>query len=276
MDYAIRIFKKSISLFIVQVLIFNFFLYPEAGKGWNIRKSHHFLVYYKSADNSFLNRLIQKAEDGYRNITEEFGFFRDEPWVWKARAEIYVYDNKEAYIRNTNMPEWSGGCARPLEKKIYTYAEAYQFIKYTLAHELAHLIFTEFVEKKKVPLWLDEGVAVYIEKENDWYSLKNQMAHILSRSEQIPFEEILEAEFSNLDRERDPSEELSADNYVKKFYLESWSIVYFLIKKYGKDEFRQLVRNIRQGLGFNDSFFRTYRSLKDMEEFKEKWKEYYR
>src|SRR3989338_3753139 len=100
---------RGIKLFIL-LLFIPLSLLAEEGD-WKLFKSTHFLVYYKSASQDSLNRLSQRAEEYYTDITEELCFNRFNFWTWEDRAKIYLFDTQGEYMRATGTPEWSGGQA---------------------------------------------------------------------------------------------------------------------------------------------------------------------
>ena len=274
MVYSKIFLRKDIVLFlgVFLFLVSNSFAEQE----WKIQKSTHFIVYYNNCSDSFLYRLIDRAETVYREITQELRFFRDEPWLWDKRALVYVFDKKEDYIDYTDMPSWSTGCARPFEKTIYTYSESYEFFQHTLTHELAHLIFREFIGKVSIPLWLDEGVAVYLERLEESSSMKIASARLAREGLYMPFNQFLKLNFKDLDNQANIQQDSQEFNAVGRFYLQSFSIVYFLIKEYDQYKFTQLLRKLKEKKGFEEAFLSTYRAFKNIEEFERQWIRFYR
>ncbi len=274
MDKFKRIFPKNLKIYLVTIIVFSFFSQVYS-QDWKKQESNHFVIYYNNASQKFLDRVLERAESCYRKVAQELGYFREDPWLRSKKALIYVFDNKEKYLDETGMPEWSQGSSLPLEKRINTYAGAYPFLDYTIIHEVTHIIFAEFLGNKRAPLWLEEGVAVFMERRDSALKLKEKMADLIRKDNYIPFEKILSLDFDGLDKERNPSEEIQAISFVEKFYLQSWSMVYFLITQYDIFEFRELVGNLRESRGFKESFLRTYRNFIDLEEFENKWREFY-
>jgi len=274
MEYPKRFLRRNIAA--LAVILFGFVFYSFTEEEWKIRKSTHFIVRYKNCSDSFLYKLVDQAEDAYREVTQELRFFRDEPWLWDKRALIYVFDTKDDYLSHTQMPAWSTGCARPFEKTVYTYSESYEFFKYTLTHELAHLIFREFVGKVSIPLWLDEGVAVYMERRRESSSMEPGVRKLVRENLYIPFNEFLYLNFEDLDKQRGPDKELRGLDFVGRYYLQSFSIVYFLIQKYDNYKFTRLLRKLKSGKGVNEAFLDTYGAFRDIEDFEEQWRKFYR
>lgn len=275
MDRFCEFFKKNIRIILAILLSVVFVQKVYSEKEWAIEESQHFIVYYKNASDMFLNRLIERAEGCYRDIAEEFGFFRRNPWLWEDRAEIYVYDTREEYLSETGMSAWSSGCARPRIKEVYTYSGSGRFLDYTIIHELTHLIFSEFTGGVDLPLWFEEGAAVYMERKGEAHKLKSKIKQVLERNKFIPLADLMGLASVDLDKERDAFDLPVGDNYIELFYLESWSVVYFLIKEYDIYEFKQLVRNLKAGRSFKDSVLRTYRDFRSLKELEKEWKSYY-
>lgn len=238
-----------------------------------IRKSAHFIIKYKECAKKFLDKLVERVEDGYREITQKLGFFREEPWLWENRAEIYIYNSREEYLQFTGMPSWSSGCAQPLKKLIYTYCGSYDFFNSTLDHELTHLIFREYIKDAIIPLWLDEGVAMYIEVGRDFQFLVRKIKGFILSNSYIPCEELFKIEREDLGM--GGAEASWRNSNVEKFYLQSLSLVYFLLERYGKYKFKLLCRTLRRGGNFNQVFFKTYRAIKDIKDLERQWKEFY-
>ena len=270
-----RFFKRNTLVYLVIFTICGNFL-VQAEQDWRTRNSHHFIVYYKNSSHRFLDRLINKAEDSYRTITQDLGFSRDEPWVWKKRALIYVYDTKDEYLENSDRPEWSVGFARPCEKTVYTYSDSYDFLKDVLVHELTHLILREFIGSAKVPLWFEEGVATYMERKKDASTHVSKMRTLVKEARFIGFDDFLRLKMEDMGGERNLHDALQGQNLVERFYLQSFSVIYFLFEEYKKYKFLDLLRKIKKEGSFDGAFFKVYRVFRDEKDLERQWVEFYR
>jgi len=219
---------------------------------WKVFKSTHFLVYYQNAKEPVLNEVALKAEDCYNKITDDLGFRRFDFWTWDNRAKIYLFDNQQNYMQETNEPEWSAGQAQINSTLIQTFITAQGFLDSVLPHELGHIIFREMVgfNNPAIPLWLDEGVACYQQEENSF--VKEDLANKIKQGNFIKFNDL--NNFSSLG--------LQSTDTVTLFYTQSYSLVKFLIAEFGKDKFvlfcqdlrdrRELTRALRLVYGFNN------------------------
>ena len=198
------------------------------------------------------------------SITEELGFTRFQGfWTWDNRAKIYLFKDVLEYQKATNQPRWSGAQANVITREIYTYINMKDFFEVILPHELGHIIFREFIGfKRNLPLWLDEGVVSYLEKNQ-----KNErlmMAKVLIKTASfMPLDELGKVHRYNMTTLTTP----------EFFYAEATSIVDFLILTYNKErflEFCRRLRDLRDDQDWKVALFETYdfESLSDMNE---KW-----
>jgi len=226
-------------------------------------RSKHFIVRYdKAVDKSFIKDIIDAAEDYYDEIAGNMGLRRFNYWLWDERAQIYIYANRDQYIKETKQPEWSGGCADYYNKKLWTYPHARGFFDSILPHELGHIMFREMVGfKRRVPLWLDEGVASYQEKSKRYAALEI-VRNALAEDKLLSINELEEI--------RNPND-LKDNENVELFYAEAVSIVYFLISEYSKEKFVSLCRYLKENMTLNNALRRTYYSIRHIEDLNKKW-----
>jgi hypothetical protein len=233
---------------------------------WDTQKSTHFIVYYQEAPPACVEELINKAEGYYSTITEELGFTRYEGfWTWDNRARIYLFKDKTDYQKATDQPVWSGGETNVITREIYTYIDMKDFFRVLLPHELGHIIFREFIGyKRKLPLWLDEGVASFLEKEQRAERLAIAKG-IVKTSAFMSLEEL-----SRIDRKGIIMPAL--------FYAEAASTIEFLFEVYGKDkfvEFCRCLKDLRQDQPWEEALRSVY-GFKDVADMDAKWEEYLR
>ncbi|MFA5319919.1 MAG: hypothetical protein WBE75_02905 [Candidatus Omnitrophota bacterium] len=229
---------------------------------WQVRKSVHFKVYYKSDPEHYVDSVIERAEDYYDSITEKLGFRRFNYWTWDNACTINLYSSREDYLRSTNHPEWSGGSANIRKRSIDTFFHASDFLETTLPHEMTHLIFREFVGYDRwLPLWLDEGIACSQEKEGGQYVA---IARVLVKTNMfIKLDKLTEITKSGL-------------FMPEVFYAESAAVVEFLLQQYGGEKFIDFCRALRDNKLNKDwkSFFIEIYGFKNIPEMGERWKAY--
>ena len=200
-----------------------------ADDGWEELKGDHFIVYYQG-HKRFARQVLRKAEYYYDRIARDLGYARYENfWKWERRCKVFIYPDQETYVRGTGQPSWSIGSAHYGRKEVLSYSGCRAFIEETLPHEIAHLIFRDFVGfESDIPLWLDEGVAQRQEpskqKVVDYYVWQ------LARQKKLwSMERLTRANHGAI---QDPDD-------ARTFYIQAASVVSFLIDRHGASSFIQ-------------------------------------
>ncbi len=254
--------KKAILLLFFFVGLTSSVLAEEQEK-WKESRSSHFLIYYNQAPEDFVKNVALSAEEEYETIAQNLGFTRYEGWTWDQRAQIYIYDDQEHYMGARNI-SWSHGMALVKEKVIRTFPTAAGFFDSILPHELGHIIFREFVGyKSKIPLWLDEGVAMYQEKAKRWGANK-LVTKALADGKFLPLKELSQIILS------DNSDQAT----VELFYAEAASIVYFMMTELGDYRFVNFCRQLKEGCRLDDAIHRAYARFENMNDLNDAWVKY--
>ncbi len=152
-------FRRTL-LHCISALFLLLILTPARAEQWQVLNSDHFIVHFLS-DEQFARDVLDKSEIYYNDIATQLGYPRySEFWLWDKRVKIFIYADHRSYLNATGQPDWSQGMADYRQKRISSYVWSSGFLESLLPHEIAHLIFRDFVGfKGEVPVWLDEGVA---------------------------------------------------------------------------------------------------------------------
>ncbi len=224
---------------------------------WNIKKSKHFIIYYREDPTSYINQVSRKAEHYYKSITDYLGLRRFKFWTWDKRCKIYLYPGRQEYLSKTSSVSWSQGGVHVVRKEIASYVHEEEFLDYVLPHEMGHIIFREMIGfDKKLPLWLDEAVAVLQEKDRRSYLAIARK--LVKEGSYIPLDEL-----SGIRNYKSIDEQTV-------FYSESASIIDFLLNEFGRDDFVIFCRRLRDGEEWEKALLRTYR-FEDLKELQEAW-----
>lgn len=242
-------------LYYIVLVIFVFLVLPEyaAGQDWQVKNSRHFIIYHKGISAPYLNQLITRAENYYRSITGNLGFKRFDFWSWDNRCKIFLYPDSASYLKATGSIAWSRAHVYVVERRIITYAGQEGFLETILPHEMAHIIFREMVGfDKKLPIWLDEGVAILAESDSSQRLLFAKNA--VSEGRHISLREL--SDIRNYS---------SIEPYI--FYSQAASIVNFLLARYGRNNFVRFCRELRDRDDWQDALKKVYKfnSLDDLE-----------
>jgi len=227
-----------------------------------VQKSEHFVVYFKNAPDYFVKSVIKEAEAIYRQTTYSLGFTRYKGWIASSRVSIYAYDDAGDYSRATGLP-WSGASVSIPQRKIMTFPSANGFFDSTLPHELGHIIFRDFVgHRARVPLWLEEGVAVYQERAGRLGADRAVQASLRDGTF-IPLENLGLMHLSHA----------TPRDRVNLVYAESASVVAYMIDELETYRFVRLCRELKEGGSFERALNKAYMKFKKISDLEKAWKD---
>lgn len=238
-----------------------------SAQAWQEKTSTHFRVFYQQ-DSAFAAAVLTSAEAYYHQIRLDLGLthvvHRDQvPWLWEKRCQIYLYPHRQAYVQATRAPLWSAGFVRYQQRTIYSFLGAASFLEQTLPHELAHLLFREFVgfENRLVPRWLDEGVAQYAEvgrRAEAWGRMQTWLAQDLY----IPLDQLNRLRLGH-----------ASGGTAHLFYTQSATLVHFLLAAYGPRRFLEFCSNLRDGYSVERALsFATSGRLTSLSALEDAWR----
>lgn len=251
---------------IISVLLISTFLIisasaEETSSPWQIEKSQHFIINYQEAPTGFISELIYRAENYYNSIIDDLGYLRFDFWSWDNRAKVFLYKDSDEFHKNTDRLSWSGAIVSVSSRTIQSFIGQPGFFDSILPHEMAHIIFREFVGGRiLLPLWIDEGVAC------------SQEASYLAGRMQIAKNLVLQNNYLKLE-ELFGIYKLGNDIQPQLFYSQSASIVVFLIRRYGKESFLDFSRKLRDGVQWQKALFSVYR-FETLDEMESSWKSF--
>lgn len=237
----------------------------EPASPWEEYKSAHFLVQHRG-DAAFAQDVARRAESEYDRITRDLGFTRHSGfWLWERRVRIDIHATREAYRAATGAPAWSAGRAEYVDRSIATFSGSTGFVESVLPHEVAHLVFREFIgADRPLPLWLDEGVA-------QWEDLSNRetvmaMARTLRRQDHL----LSIAQLTGIEIRHG-----STLRQAASFYAQAASLVGFMIERHGSDAFREFCGHLRDGSSLEDALRFTYpHTIRNLETLERGWRAY--
>jgi hypothetical protein len=230
---------------------------------WREEKSEHFIVAYQNVPLSFVKEVVQAAEEHYRQTMTTLGFTRYKGWTWDERVRIAIYDSKDAYTASSHYA-WSGGQVDPKGKEIVTFPSESGFFDTLLPHELGHIIFREGVGfHNNIPLWLEEGVAMYQERARR-LGADDDVRRLIAEDAYIPLKDLDQMVL------RSATDRAAVD----AFYTEAASLVGFLINKYEIYRFARLCGDLRDGQRFEWALKKAYMEFPDLAALERAWRRY--
>lgn len=254
-----------------KIIFFSLLLNPASVNAKDLKElySDHFIVLSnKTVDQQYLDKVKDMAEYFYKTITQEFKFIRNEPWLWRNRAKIFIAKDRDEYVNKYSCPQWSNACVDYEGKTIFTYPQQKEF-SLILSHELTHIIFREYLGKKQLPLWLDEGMSVYMEQKYEKKTSGDKLVllkKIISEDKYIKFDELNKLDLMAL--------KSKPKDYVDIFYLESFSIINFLVKKWSRYKLDDFFKFLKDGYPANEALCKAY-NLRTTKELEKQWMKFY-
>ncbi|MGE0269183.1 MAG: peptidase MA family metallohydrolase [Candidatus Omnitrophota bacterium] len=231
---------------------------------WKELRGKHVVVYYNNAPKDFVDAVEEATETYYNNISKNLGFGRTQNWSYENRVKIYIYDSSEDYVYAGKQAGWSHGSASPTQKKIRTFPTAHGFFDSTLPHELGHIVFRDFVGyKTNIPLWFEEGVAMYAERAKRFGS-HDVVRQAMHNGRFMPLDELTMIGLTPVTDEA----------VISLFYAESASVVKYLIDEHGKAKFVRFCRKLKEGSPFNWALDSVYVRFKDINKLNDSWERY--
>ncbi len=211
---------------------------------WKTVQNGDFLrLHYYKGNQAFIDALSQAAANGLQFNETQSGLKADSP------IDLYIYGNTED-MKDAILYEasWTGGQAFPDQNIVIigiSPAEV-DWGKTTIVHELTHVLVGHltFSCLGDVPTWLNEGLAMYSEGPLD-AQFKEPLDIAMEENNLLGIN-LLGAGFSELSDKANLS------------YGESYSIVNFLIERFGQQKMIDLLQTFKLGATPDEALMQTY------------------
>ena len=168
--------------------------------------------------------------------------------VKPSKILVMLFADKNSYHDFTHLPSWSGASSDLQADTMYV-IEGGSFYPLSV-HELTHLYFDGYFLPTISPLWLSEGIAVYMQiyeskQKPSWidHSLRRVVAGDI-----IPLEEMTATE--NLDSYDTEQAEL--------WYTQAYSLVDYLLNTRSRDEFYKFCNELKNETPLHQALYHAY------------------
>ncbi|MDI6735081.1 MAG: peptidase MA family metallohydrolase [bacterium] len=224
----------------------------------------HFVIY---CNDKILAEDIAARVEGYYDIPTDLGFGEANFWM-KEKVQIYVYDTPQEYAKATGRAHLTSGYSEFKTRTIYSHKYIEHLIDAVIPHELTHLIFADFMKfSPNYPAWLSEGLAMY-EEVKFCQAYNENYKNILNQIKEGKYISV-----DNLTR-IDISKEQKIE-VVQFWYVESMSLVTYLIDNYGRGKLYSFCKNLREGMGLEEALQDAYSPhIKNLPELTGRWLNY--
>ena len=162
---------------------------------------------------------------------------------------IMLFNKRASYMEYTKRPAWSGAASDLRSDSLYV-VEAPGFYPLTV-HELTHLYFDGYFLPTISPLWLSEGMAVYMQilasKDKPAW-VEESLLQIVRNNQIIAFEEMMSAE----------TLEKYSNDAASLWYTQAYSVVDYLLNHRTRDEFYRFCNEIKAKTPIHQALYRAY------------------
>ena len=154
---------------------------------WRVYRSPHFEIYYYPEFEQHLSRLASYAESGYQKISSELKHEISFPIpliLYKTHSEF-----EQTNLFPSFIPEGVAAFTEPIRNRmVVPIDEPPDRLQGLITHELTHVFEFDLVPRgligRRVPLWIDEGLAEYMREL--WDPLDIMMVRDAAVTEQVP------------------------------------------------------------------------------------------
>jgi tetratricopeptide (TPR) repeat protein len=189
------------------------------------------LTYDPDVDTTFALAILDVLESAANLVGAELGLFPE------ARVPVGIYKRAD-YKTVTDSPDWSGGFYDgKIRLPFGAMKEISPAMRGVLFHEYAHVVVYELT-RGNCPLWLNEGIAEVFGRMQYNRSM-TELGLAVRAGTLIDFKK-LEANFSGL-----------SPSAVALAYQQSYSLVNYMVTRYGWHRITQILSDQGRGLSFD-------------------------
>ncbi len=132
---------------------------------WHTRVTDHFEIHYYPTLEADLDRVEAAAEGSYEMLSAELAY------NLLQRVPLVLYKERSEFAQQEIAPgatenEYVNSFSEPKRNRIVLLVENADLVTHLVPHELTHIFMFHIVPRddgeRKVPIWIDEGVADYM------------------------------------------------------------------------------------------------------------------
>jgi hypothetical protein len=231
---------------------------------WQIAETTHFRVFHQQG-RDLAGRVAEVAERTRAAMSRKWLGRED---AWPVRCDIYLHATGQDYTRATGVPaaspghskiETDPGTGRVVSRRIDLRCDNPAMLEAVLPHETTHVVLAGQFGRQDVPRWVDEGVAVLTEPEDKVNMHRRNLTRSYQEHDLFRLRELMELQ------------NYPAPRRIGTFYAQSVSLVDFLARQKGPQEFCQFVRDgLREGY---EAALRRHYGFRDFGELESSWRQ---
>ena len=227
-------------------------IYNDERFDWRMYTRDNITFYWYAGRNSFGRRLADSVQNGLAGL--QLGRELTEP------VKAFVYESADDLRGAVLFPQsWTGGLAFTIHNILLITVDPEEFDTDIsgMIHELAHLLVSDLTFNcfGDLPTWLEEGLAMYAEGDLTDYQRMSLEAATAS---------------GDLISLRSLNSSFPADHSDAHLsYVQSWSLVDYLITEFSWSRMRRLLDMFAEGATYEQAIKRVYRM--DLDELQAAW-----
>ncbi len=235
--------------------------HQEAGAdGWARAESANFRLCH-TQKRDFAEQLLRAAEQARAAAFEKWG--AGSRTDWKPVCEVFLYATAADYSKATGKPATSPGHSTlQIQNKAVTArrldlrADEPGLLGCVLPHETTHLVLADLFADAPLPRWADEGIAVLAEPRGQLDRYMRTLHRCRQQGQLVALAQLLhKADYADA-------------AHITAFYVESVSVVEFLVAEKGPRAFVQFLRDVPGGL---DTALQKHYGCPDVADLQNRW-----
>jgi hypothetical protein len=199
----------------------------------SLLSSPNFVVRYDTVDAALAWEVTDLAERSLIQVTSQLGH------VIESKIVIVLASSEESFLGNVRgeTPEWGMAFAFTKEGKIVL--KSPRLVRKNIdmdavvTHEVTHIVLHRALKGRVIPLWLNEGFAMYQSKE--WEKGSSAVVGWAAVTDRLYTLEELESAFP------------WSEERARLAYAESFLAVAYIIQQFGKESLVGLIRDLSTG-----------------------------
>jgi tetratricopeptide (TPR) repeat protein len=234
--------------------------HSDAGQGWKRAESQNFRLTH-TQEPAYAEQLLQAAEQQRAAAFAKWGAAFSGPW--QPVCEVVLHPDAATYAKVTKQSTSSPGHAsirtvngKVVSRRLDLRADNPDLGSVTLPHEVTHVVLGDLFADTTLPRWADEGMAVLAEPRSQVDRYLKTMVRLRREGKLVPLAQIL------------TKPEYPDAASVTVFYVESVSVVEFLVNQKGPASFAAFVRDSADGL---DAALQKHYGLRDVATLQDHW-----
>lgn len=200
----------------------------------SVLSSPNFVIRYDTLDVGLAREVADHAEKSFTQLVSQLQH------VPETKILVVIASTEETFLENVhqNVPEWGLAFAFGSQGKIILKSPRLLRknidVEAIITHEVSHIMLHSFMEGRKIPLWLNEGFAMYQSKEWEignsavvgWAAVTRRLYNLDQLETSFPW----------------------SDDGANLAYAESFLAVSYIIQEFGKEGLMGLLADLKNGI----------------------------